>query len=164
MKTTFLFLSMILIAFTQASCIMAARKGLGTIVGPHGSMAIVSDRGDIQPGETVRSVHVQNLVGSQVSDDEIRGLQSSIENEMSRSGVLDANQGSLVLVMKLTKFTDRPAKKELRIRAEITRGGTIEAVAELKADLNGLGDKQAVREAIDKAAVRFCNEVGISGS
>ncbi|MEE2908110.1 MAG: hypothetical protein VX527_09820 [Planctomycetota bacterium] len=164
MKTMFLFFSMLLIALTQASCIMAARKGLGTIVGPHGSMTIVSDHGDIQPGETIRSVRVQNLIGSQANDNEISALQSSIEKEMSRAGLLDANEGSLVLVMNLTRYTDRPAKKELQIRADITRDGSIEAVAVLKADLNGFGDKEAVREAIDKAAVRFCNEVGMRGS
>lgn len=164
MKNTCLFVSLLLVAIMQFSCIMAARKGLGTIVGPNGSMTILSDRGDIQPGDVIQSVRVHNLVGTQIQEDEMRSLETSIQNQLSRAGIFDASQGSLVLVMNLTRYTDRPAKKELQIRAEITRDGKIQAVAVLKANLNGFGDKEAVREAIDKAAVRFCNEVGIHGS
>lgn len=138
---------------------MAARKGLGTIQGPHGSMTIIERKGSIGPGETIELVRIQNLVGGSFKRLDSTILKGAIENSLSKAGYLQGQDGDLVMLIQITNFTDRPAKKELRLRVEISRSGERIAVAELNSDLNGFGSQDSVAEAIGRACVRLLQEI-----
>ena len=138
---------------------MAARKGLGTIQGPHGSMTIIDNKGSIDSSETIELVRIQNLVGGSFRSLDSRILKGAIESSLSKSGYLQGQDGDLVMLVQITDFTDRPAKKELRLRVEISRYGERIAVAELNSDLNGFGSQDSVAEAIGRACVRFLQEI-----
>jgi hypothetical protein len=141
-------------------CIMAARKGIGTIIGPRGSMTVLVDNGSLKQGEAIGHVSVQNRVGSRVSSDEVRMLVVAVEEQLSMSGFYGGGGDNLVLDLQLNGYTDRPAKKELKIRAELKRNGQVIAAAEIKANLNGFGNHKEVSEAIGKAMVKFIEKIG----
>ena len=160
MKHIFLpLITCLALMFCLSGCIMAARKGLGTIQGPHGSMTIIDNKGSIDSSETIELVRIQNLVGGSFRSLDSRILKGAIESSLSKSGYLQGQDGDLVMLVQITDFTDRPAKKELRLRVEISRYGERIAVAELNSDLNGFGSQDSVAEAIGRACVRFLQEI-----
>lgn len=138
---------------------MAARKGLGTIQGAHGSMTIIENKGGIDAGETIELVRIQNLVGGAFRNLDSRILKGAIETALSEAGYLGVGNGDLVMLVQITDFTDRPARKDLRLRVEISRAGARVAVAELASDLNGFGSQDSVAEAVGRACVRFLREI-----
>jgi hypothetical protein len=145
---------------TLGGCIAAARKSIGTIIGPKGKMELVEDNGGIESGEQVRRVVIVNSVGDKVDAQEQATLQSSIESKLAAANLFGGGAADLTLTMNLTRYTDRPAKKVLNLKATLTRGDTTVGIAKLTADLNGFGDHEEVADAIGKASVEFLEHLG----
>ena len=72
---------------TAGGCIAAARKSIGTIVGPKGKMELIECNGGIEPSEQVQSVFIVNKLGVQIKAKDISVLQSSIESQLAAAGL-----------------------------------------------------------------------------
>lgn len=142
-----------------SGCILAARKGLGTIRGAHGSMTILTNDGSVSQGETFDLIRIQNLVGGSFKRIDERMLKGAIETALAQSGYLNGSNADLVMLIQIKDFTDRPAKKDLGLSVEISRAGTSIATAVINADLSGFGSQDSVAEAIGRACVRFIEEI-----
>ena len=141
---------------------MAARKGLGTIQGAHGSMTILQNDSSFGPGETLELVRIQNLVGDSFKRVDSIVLRQAIETSLSEAGYLQGSNADVVMLVQITEFTNRPAKKELKLNVELSRSGEGIAAAEITADLNGFGSEDSVAQALGRACVRFIKEISRS--
>lgn len=163
MKLIYPIIVILALSMFSSGCIMAARKGLGTIVGARGSMTILSNDGSITGDDSIELVRIQNSTDESFEQDNLNNLKEAIETSLAEAGYLNGNQdGDLVMVVDITKFIDRPAKKELKIRVEISRSGKSIAKAELESNLQGFGSFESLAEAIGKSCTRFIKEVSQS--
>jgi hypothetical protein len=150
-----IFLMALVFVMTAGGCIVAARKSIGTIVGPKGKMELIEDNGGIEPSEQVRSVFILNKLGDQIDAKDISGLQSSIESKLAAAGLFGGGAADLTLSMELTRSIDRAARKVLELQGTLTRGDMTVGIAELTVDLHGFANKQEVADRIGSATVEF---------
>ncbi len=143
-----------------SGCIMAARKSIGTIIGPRGKMELVQQDGTVQAGEGVDRVVVVNKIGDDATPEDIDLLRQSILDALNGAELYGGRNADLEFTMELTRHIDRPAKKVLELTATLTRRDDTVAVAHLTADLNGFGDHAELSQAIGKASVEFLQHHG----
>jgi hypothetical protein len=155
--TRLVFLIALIWIMLLGGCIVAARKGIGTLIGPKGKMEIVEQHGSVLPGEHIATVQIHNEVGDSVSAENLRVLQSQIQTQLQAADLYGG--GDLKLSMTLTNYTDRPAKKVLELEAVLSRNGDSLATAKLDVNLNGFAEHGAVADAIGKAVVYFLQQV-----
>jgi len=153
-------LTLIALVASLSGCIMAARKSIGTIIGPRGKMELVEQNGTVQAGESVNRVIVTNNIGDEATPEDIDMLQQAIEDALRGADLYGGRDADMELTMELTRHVDRPAKKVLELTATLTRGDDTVAVAHLTADLNGFGDHAELSQAIGKASVEFLQHLG----
>ncbi|MDG2093860.1 MAG: hypothetical protein P8J89_01135 [Phycisphaerales bacterium] len=153
----------LILMFSLTGCIMAARKGLGTIVGARGSMTILTNDGSITADDSFMLVRIQNSTDKSFEQVNLNELKEAIETSLAESGYLNGTQdGDLTMVVEITKYIDRPAKKELKMSVQISRSGKSIATAELESNLQGFGSYESLTEAIGQSCIRFIKEVSQS--
>ncbi len=134
-------------------CFAVARKGIGTIMGPRGKAEIVSMPGQVEPGEGVKAVLVENHIGERLSPEDASLLRDRTMGALAGADLLGGGTADLTLTLEVNRFTDRPGKKVLEMKATLRRGDATVAIADLDADINGFADHEAVADAVGKAAV-----------
>ncbi|MDG2053351.1 MAG: hypothetical protein P8J86_01445 [Phycisphaerales bacterium] len=150
-----LFLMALVFVMTAGGCIAAARKSIGTIVGPKGKMELIEYNGGIEPSEQVQSVFIVNKLGVQIEAKDISVLQSSIESQLAAAGLFGGGAADLTLSMELTRSIDRPARKVLELQGTLTRGDMTVGIAELTVNMNGFANNREVADRIGSATVEF---------
>ena len=115
MKRLLLLTATTLFLCSQTSCIMAARQGLGTIVGPKGTMTITMNDGTLQKDDRIGAVSVRNISNDAVSQGQIRLIQEVVEASLRADGIMAPTATGISLLLQVTAFTDRPGKKTLQI-------------------------------------------------
>lgn len=146
-------------AVFAGGCIAAVRKGVGTLRGANGSMTITQDGGDIQPGEMIGAVSVQQNDGVGAPASDFTLVSNAVTSALQEHHLYNASNGDLSVRLNATRYVNRPAKKVLELTATLFRGDHVIATADMSADLNGFGSSEDVAEAIGKATVEFIDHV-----
>ena len=143
----------------SSGCIAAARKTIGTALGPSGKMVIVEDNWKIEPGQSFYEVVVVPLEPLSMDQKDIDLIRTEVIKSIENHGLYRSGQPkSLVMLLYVMKFTDLPGRKTLELRAEILSPAVL-AIADMTADINGFSSKQAVAEAIGRATCDFIDAV-----
>lgn len=150
--------SLIAIVFA-GGCIAAVRKGIGTLRGTSGSMEITHDGGDIQQGEMIYSVTVQQDEGVGVPEENFKLVSDAVQTALKSHSLYNASSGDLRLDLNVTRYVNRPGKKVLDITATLSRGNAVIGTADTSANLDGFGTSEEVAEAIGKATLKFLNQI-----
>lgn len=140
-------------------CVLAVRKGVGTLQGPNGSMTVTADNGGVAQGERIGSIDVREQDGVGVPDHNFQLVLAAVKQALEEQDLYSRATGDLELSLNITRYVNRPGKKVLDITVTLTRGDSIVGTATMSANLNGFGSSEEVAKAIGKATIAFINNI-----
>jgi len=140
-------------------CIVAVQKGVGTLLGPNGSMTVTADNGGLAQGERIGSVDVREQDGLGVPDRNFQLVSAAVKQALEGQDLYSRATGDIELSLNITRYVNQPGKKVLDITATLTRGDSIVGTATMSANLNGFGSREEVAKAIGKATIGFIDNI-----